>query len=321
MSDTVRHSLPIFGTIKRTFFFVVQDFGPIVRLTWFPLLLAAAVQSWAGQFQLTRQLEGLAQNKSPLALFTGQEIGMIAAAGILASFFTAVAVVALLRIVLYGDRKPSAYIHFAVGRAEFFVFLFPVLLALVFFFAMIILAIAVFGAEGARELANYAALLGTAGENRFAVLGTIMLIFVLIFWIMIRISLYGPSIVARGRIDLDDIVGVTSWRFWPLLATYVLTGLFIGLILAVVAMIAFAAGLNIEQIGMMDLMAADQLPGQQRMNLAQMTAALKYQLDNVYMFAAINFGFGIIGTAIGAGLTGFAYRALKGIAPDQRLPE
>lgn len=321
MSDTVRYSLPIFGTIKRTFFFVVQDIGPIVRLTWFPLLLAAAVQSWATQFQLDRQLEGLAQNKNPLALFTGQEIGMITGAGILASLFTSIAVVALLRIVLFGDRKPSAYIHFAVGRAEFFVFLFPILLALVFLFALIILAIAVFGAEGARELANYATILDTIQENRFAVLGTFILIFALIIWIMIRISLYSPSIVAKGRIDLDDIVGVTSWRFWPLVATYVLTGIFIGLIFAAIAMVAFAAGLNIEQLGMMDVMLATQQQGQAGMNLAQMAAALKYQLDNNYMFAAINFGFSIIGTAIGAGLTGFAYRALKGIAPDQRLPE
>jgi len=317
MSDTVRHSLPIFGTIKRTFFFVVQDFGPIVRLTWFPLLLAAAVQSWAGQFQLTRQLEGLAQNKSPLALFTGQEIGMIAAAGILASFFTAVAVVALLRIVLYGDRKPSAYIHFAVGRAEFFVFLFPVLLALVFFFAMIILAIAVFGAEGARELANYAALLGTNGKSLSAAMAGILLVMLLLVWIFVRISLYAPSIVAQRRIDLDDIVGVTSWRFWPLLGTYLLMGLIIGAIFICIALVAQVAGFSIQQIGIFDTMLQARMQGQQGM----MTAALKYQLDHLYTFSAINFGFSIIGTAIGAGLTGFAYRALKGIAPDQRLPE
>lgn len=316
MSDNIRHRLPILGTISRTFFFVFQDIGPIIRLTWFPLLIVAAVQGWAFDFQVGRLIEGLSTNRNPATLFSGRESVMIIAAFFVALFSNAVAMVAVLRIVLFGDRKPSAYIHFAIGKAEFYVFLFPILLMLVAFFAMLLLSMAGTGLEVFRAdtgmVSTNPMLDGSMG--RIAIVPFAIL--AIIIWILVRISLYAPSIVARQRIDLDEIVGVTRWRFLPLFAVY-----FVSLCLFFLFWwILFEA---IQSTGMTSgEMAAEILQqyGGQGMQ-ARMIGMLQFMRDAIIAAMAFFYVTSIIYTAFIAGLTGFAYRALKGVAPDQRMQE
>ncbi len=312
MTDTVQHRLPILKTISRAFGFVIGDAGPIIRLSWFPLLVAISLQGWLFNFMFERFADAVAQNMSAATLFTGQEFAMILAAGLGASFASCVAMVAMLRIVLYGDRKPSTYIHFAIGRAEFFVFLFPILLMLVLQFAAI-----VFSLTGISEVVSPDAIrsMTSAGANGpwIVFLGFASVL----IWIAVRLSLYAPSIVSKRRIDIDDIVGVTRWKFVPLFAIYVLV-----LLMFVFAMRLFFEGAEVAGFDFERSIATEMLPTtDQQQQKAIVVAGLEAVREALAPLFAIMFLVSMLMTALFAGLTGFAYRAIKGIEPDQHLQE
>jgi hypothetical protein len=113
MTRSLRRSerkLPVRDTATEAYKFVWRERGTIVRLSWFPLLVAA------------------------LAAFYAEHTVAVIAAKILAIATSAVVAVALHRLILFGDHRPKAWLNLHFGKVEALFALLPFL-----FYATIVL--------------------------------------------------------------------------------------------------------------------------------------------------------------------------------------
>lgn len=106
MTLKTHRKLPVFDTMHDIYAFVFREFGTIVRLSWFPLLLSGIAEYFATQ------------------------TAAVIASKLLAIAVWAVIAAALHRVILFGDRQPRTFLNLHFGKVEALFALPPMLLFL-----------------------------------------------------------------------------------------------------------------------------------------------------------------------------------------------
>lgn len=203
--------IPVFSTVTRAYDFLLGEFLTIVRLAWAPYLAAGAVSYYFGGQVFDAALEAA---KNPSAMNAVMPANFIIG---LISFVTSVMVtVALLRVVLYGDRKPGLMVYLWLGAAEFRLIVVSILLVIAFLAGGIGvgLVLALLAAIAA-AVPVLSVLLG---------IGMIVLFFVAI-WVVLKLTLIAPVIVAEKNLGVERswelMKGNALRMFFVLILTFV----------------------------------------------------------------------------------------------------
>ena len=218
--------IPVFGTVSRAYGFLLGDIATIVRLAWAPLLIGAGLSYVYGP-QMMDAAIAAKDNPDALAALAPTQflIG-------LAAFVTGImATVALLRVVIFGDRKPGLAVYLWFGGAELRIVIVTILLGVAFVAAMI----------------GAALVIGLLGVMSAAVPGMGILVSIAIFaliigfiYAMLRLSLISPVVVAESNLGVE--------RSWQLMSGNVLRMLLV-LILTFVPYFLLAALVGFAVVG------------------------------------------------------------------------
>jgi hypothetical protein len=302
------NKIPVFGTVSRAYGFLIGDFITILRLVWAPLLAAAALQYYYGPAIMDAAARTM-QTADPTRMMENMPTQWLL--GIAQFVAGIIALVALLRVVISGDRKPGLFVYFWFGSAEIRIVVVTVLLIVAsvaaFFGAIIILAL----------LGALAAAVPVLGLLLF--IGGVILIFVLI-WIALRLSLISPVIVAESGLGVE--------RSWALMQGNALRMFLVVLLtfvpLAVAAIIVFSVLLGSDFPAFPNFLALMKPAGGDAQSATAVQAAVNEAMKHWQsaLFEAYRkhwteisvFGFiySIISTALGAGVTGSAYVSASG---------
>lgn len=203
--------IPVFGTVSRAYGFLLGDIATIVRLAWAPLLIAGAVSYYYGGQVFDASLQA---QKNPSAVLELMPINFLIG---IVSFLTSVMVtIALLRVVLYGDRKPGLFVYLWLGLAELRLIFVSILLVIAFIAAMLGLGL-VLGllAAIAAAVPVFSVVLG---------IGMIVLFFVAI-WAVLKLTLIAPVIVAEKSLGVERswelMKGNALRMFFVLILTFI----------------------------------------------------------------------------------------------------
>lgn len=294
--------IPVMATVSRTYGFLLGDLPTIVRLTWAPYLLAAGL-SYAyapGIMDATIQAKN-----NPDALIALAPLQLLLG---LAAFLTGIiATVALLRLVIFGDRKPGLIAYLWFGGSELRLVIVSILLGV----AIIAAAI------GVTIVFALLAGLSTAIPGAGALVGILALALVpLVFWVVLRLSLIWPVVVAENNLGVERSWQLMSGNALRMLGVLLLT--FVPY--AIVALLASVALLGNDFPAFPELPAmggTDAAAATERAN-AFRQAMETWQLDltkairnNFEAFTALGFVTNIVSTALTAGVFGNAYNAVS----------
>lgn len=197
------NTVPVSATISQAYGFLLGEIVTIVRLTWAPLLLGAGLS----YFYAAPAIDGAGAIEANPAIFL---ISIVA-------FVTGImAMTALLRVVVFGDRMPGLYVYLQLGGAELRLILVSILLMIAFIAAMFgsTLVLAVVGAMAVAVpvvglVLLLAAIVGLVGG---------------LIWVGVRLSLTWPAIVAENSLGVERSWALTKGHalqmLLVLLATY-----------------------------------------------------------------------------------------------------
>ena len=296
------NKVPVLATVSRTYGFLLGEFGTIFRLAWAPLLLGAGLSFTFG----AQAMDALIASKgdpnvqmqfAPMQFLIG-----------LAAFVGGVmATVALLRVVIFGDRKPGLFVYLWLGGAEFRLIAVTILL--------VVAAIA--GMIGVGLVIALLAAMAAAVPALGIVLGIgVVLLLPMLFWVIVRLSLIAPVVVAENSLGVERAWALTKGNALRLFLAYFLALLPFALISVFALLVALGA----------DFPALPPFPsnaGDTEATRAAMAAFEKameaWQLDFAKAVRAHWVEVGILGfignliqTALLAGVQGNAYTTLAG---------
>lgn len=301
--------VPVFGTVSRAYGFLLGEFGTIFRLAWAPLIVGSGLSYFYGGQAIDAAIAAgaggdpaRAMEYAPLQFVIG-----------LVSFVTGVmAVVVLLQVVLFGDRKPGLFAYLWLGGAELRLILVTVLL-LIAVIAGMVASVIVIGILGAMAAAIPA--LGLVVG-----IGSIVLFFAVV-WAALRLSLISPVVVAENNLGVERSWAITRGNALRMFLVIFLTFLPYSLI-AGLAFFAIIGG---------DMPAFPAFPEMGSMDAAKNAAAAKeageafgkvmeaWQLNLMKAIrlhwleiTVAGFGANLITTALWAGALGSAYRSIVG---------
>lgn len=293
--------IPVFATVSRAYGFLLGDIPTIARLTWAPLLIGAGLSYLYGPQMMDAAIAAKDNPDALAALAPTQFLIGVAAfvTGIMAS-------VALLRVVLFGDRKPGLVVYLWFGGAELRLVIVTILLAVAVIAAMI----------------GAALVIGLLGVMSSAVPGMGLLVSIAVFGILIgsvyaalRLTLISPVVVAENNLGVE--------RSWQLMAGNVLRMLLV-LILTFVPYFVVAALAGYVAIGA-DFPPLPAFPALAGADAEATKAAAEafgkameaWQIDLTKAMRAhyveltvLGFFGNMISTALGAGAFGSAYNAI-----------
>lgn len=197
------NTVPVNATISRAYGFLLGEIVTILRLTWAPLLLGAGLSYLYG----APAIDGAGAIEANPAMLLISVVVFVA--GIMAMS-------ALLRVVVFGDRMPGLYVYLKLGGAELRLMLVSILLLIGFIAAMLgaTLVLAVIGAMAAAVPVVGMVLLVAAIVGLFGGL----------IWVGVRLSLTWPAIVAENTLGVERSWALTKGNavsmLLVLLATY-----------------------------------------------------------------------------------------------------
>ncbi len=297
--------IPVLGTASRAYGFLLGEIGTVVRLTWAPLLIGSAFGYLYGGDIMDAALRAgddpaVTAAYLPLQLLMGA-IGFVT--GIIAS-------VALLRVVVFGDRKPGLFVYLWLGAAELRLIAVSILLFIAIIAAMIGVAL-VFGLLAALSAA-------------IPVLSVILVVasvalFIAAIWVPLRLSLIAPIVVAENSLGVER-----SWALMKGNALQMLLALLIAYVpYLIVTWILFTLILGSDFPALPsfpDIAQGDATKSAEAAKAASEAFAKaieQWQLDltkgmRAHWFEVSVLGFvgNVVSTALWAGVTGTAYVAL-----------
>jgi hypothetical protein len=294
------NKIPVVGTISKAYGFLIGEFLTILRLTWAPLLAEALVQYYFGPVTLEATIKAMQTDDQTRMMSVGPLPFLL---GIVVVVVNVMVLVALLRVVVSGDRKPGLFIYAWFGSAELRIIAVALLLGVGFAVAMVgaMIALVVLG-----MVATALPVVGIV-----VVLACIGLIVALI-WAAMRLSLVGPVIVAESGLGVE--------RSWQLMRGNALR--MFGIWLATVLPISIVAGIVSTMFYGADMPAFPDLTGMwnashgdlkefaqafsQAMKPYQIAVA-QAQLKHWLEICVFGFVTTMISTALYAGSTGSAY--------------
>ena len=294
------NKIPVFGTVSRAYGFLLGEFGTIFRLAWAPLLIGAALNFYYGGAAVDAAIN--AKTDPAAVLAQGPANFLIGIAGFVLGVMV---LVALLRIVIYGDRKPGLFVYlwFGVAEARLVAVYFLLLIALI---ALMFAGMLVFGVLAA--LATAIPVLGiVVGIGAFvAVLA--------FFWMILRLTLIPAVVVAEKSLGVE--------RSWELMKGNALR-LFAVILLVFLPFALLTSGVAFAILGN-DFPPFPHIPGlggdtakptpeEIRAVMEHWQAGfLKSIRAHWTEFSVMGFVSNLIQLALWAGVSGSAYTALAG---------
>jgi hypothetical protein len=218
--------IPAFRTIARAYDFAFGNLATILGLIWLPLGLQAA----ASYLVMTRYfgaLETLVAKRDFSALgYLPGEFFLFAVATL---FLSAVIAVPVMRQAL-GERRGGAFVHFAVGAAEFRLFganlAFSLMIATIAILAWFGLLALVFGARFAATAAGTITIAGVPATTVFAwfVVAIVLVFFGTLIFVALRLGFFVvPVTIAERKIDLVRAWTLTQGNFWRIVVVTLAT--------------------------------------------------------------------------------------------------
>jgi hypothetical protein len=300
--------VPVLTTVSRAYGFLLGDFPTIVRLAWVPLFIGAGLSYFYGGQAFDAAVEA-GVNADPARSMQYVPVQLLI--GIVGFLTGIMATVALLQVVIFGDRKPGLYVYLWLGPAERRLIAVTILLfvaAMAGFFALMI----VFGFVGALAVA-------------VPVIGLIVPILMFAFpialvWVSLRLSLISPVVVAENNLGVE--------RSWALTRGNALR-LFFVLVLTFAPYIFLSASLFFTVMGgdFPALPAFPDMPADAAKDSAAVKTAMDafaknlevWQLDLMkgmrlhwLEFSILGFLGNLVTTALWAGALGSAYASIAG---------
>ncbi len=293
--------LPIMATVSRAYGFLLGEFGTIIRLVWAPLLIGVVLSFNFSGAALDAAIKG---DEAALA---GQTPGQVLIS-IVAGLGSVMALVALLRVVIFGDRAPGLWVYLWLGQAE----LRLVVVALLLFVAAIAAGLA------AAIVLSFLAVLANAVPGMGLLLTAIVLVGIpaLLIWAAARLSLVPSVVVAENNLGVE--------RSWQLMGGNALA-------MIAVALLTFGPFTIVSGLVYGAIMGADTSALPSFESLAKMSAEELRQVLREYMVVqyramrahwvelhVLNFVSGVITTALSAGAFGSAYNTIVADPQAQR---
>jgi hypothetical protein len=288
------HKLPVGPTIRTAYQFLSVEMGTVIRLSWFPLLIAAVVQALATRASIDAMVANGAF-MTPGGGSAPSTIWDLAAIVVMVIAYAMVAV-AIHRIILFGDRRRGTYLLVSFGRAELLFMVIPVI---------VVIVVALIGSGGL----GVAYLLGafeSQGAND-ALMFVPLAIFLVMGYFAVRLGLVYPIIVAENRFDIGQSWKLSAGNFWRLFWTYFLGSL---PLLIVTLVLMFLLSMIILPMVMRSGLEATA-------SVEQIAASVK---DAIIYQAALSYLLTVISVALGVALLCFSYKALRGIGSNDLLP-
>jgi hypothetical protein len=293
--------LPVLTILSRTLGFLLGDLPTILRLSWLPLAIAAGVSFYLGGQAIDAVV---AAKSNPSAAANATQGNFLA---VMVSFvMNASVVVALMRVVLYGDRKPGwpAWIWLGVTEGRF----------ILVYILLIVAAVA--GMIGTALIFSFllAVAMQVAGLELIVALAANGL-WIGAIWIMVKLYVVPAVVVAEQTLGVERawalMRGNAFRMFIILLVTYVPLAI-IGL------MISFAIlGTDMPPWPDFAVLASGKLKPQEVQQIVEswQTGLLAAVRLHWIEFAVLNYIGAIIGASLVAGIAGNAYLELAGEPP------
>ncbi|MEQ1754171.1 MAG: hypothetical protein ABL973_08550 [Micropepsaceae bacterium] len=294
------NKLPVFSTVSRTFGFLLGDIITIIRISWLPFLIASGLSSYVGADAFDAMIA--AKENPARAMEMAQVNFLIGIAGFVANI---VVIVALLRVVMFGDRKPGlpAYIWFGMTETRL----------IVVYLLLIVAAMA--GVIGASIGFGIFAAIVAAVPGLEAVIGiAAAALMIAAIWAVVKLSIIPAVVVAEKGLGVE--------RSWALMKgnafRMFLVLLFIFIPVACLNLVVVLAILGSDLPTLPDFKAL-LMSGGQASAEALRVAAETWQVDMMKAmrahwveFMVLNYISSIISAALTAGVAGNAYLALAG---------
>ena len=299
--------IPVLATVSRAYGFLLGEIGTIVRLTWAPLLAGAALSYlYGGQVMDAAIVAGSDPSKAVAQMPAQFLIGVVAfVAGVIAT-------VALLRVMIFGDRKTGLFVYLWFGGAELRLIIVTLLLVVAGVAAMIGVTLV---------FALLAAMTAAMPVLSVVLMAAIAALILAAIWVPLRLSLVAPVVVAENSLGVERSWELTKGSALNMLFVLVLT--FVPYM--IVSWIAFTAivGTDFPAFpAFPDVAGADAAKSEAAMKAAAeafQKAMEQWQVDFIKAMRAhwpevsvLGFVGNVVSTALWAGATGAAYTAVTG---------
>lgn len=293
------NKVPVFSTVSKAYGFVLGDFGTVFLIAWLPLLAVTAFNIQFGREALEMAIAG---GLSPEAA-QGSPMNLLAS--ILGAVASIMVLIALLRVVIFGQR-PGGVFYLWFGMTELKLLGAYVLLIVAFIAAVIAISI-VLGIAGA------------AGGGPVVGVGVIVLMFALL-WVMLRLSILPATVAAENTMGVERTWALTAGNAMRLFFVFLLVYIPFG----IAAIVLLGAVLGGSLPAMPDFVAltaaaengnAQQADQMQQAVIAWQKGFLQAMLDNWMVVQILGFVLSVVQTALFAGIAGNAYLALAGEPP------
>ena len=286
------------STVSRSYGFLVGDISTIVRIAWLPLLIAAALNFYIGGQSLDAWVA--ANGKMDVAMQSVQGNFLISIVAFLANIMV---LVALLQVVMYGDRKTGAPFYLWFGMTEIRLVI-TYLLLLVAMIAAVIGAGLVFGILAAVAAA-------AKGLGAIVVAAALALLIAGI-WAILKLTIIPAVVVAEKSLGVERAWALMRGNGLRMFFIVILTFLPAGIIAVLLTFLILGSDLP----PFPDYSSLKSGPEEQ----AAMRALMEKWQTEFYIvlrkhwpeFSVLNFVSAIISSALYAGVAGNAYLALAG---------
>jgi len=313
------HALPIFGITGRSLWFVVANLFSLFRLCWLPLALLIAT-TYGMAYAIVEVSPGATEKSvTQTSAFMFATLTELVLNGIVFS----VIAVNVHRIILFNDRRPDVYFAFPFGRTELLYVLMGVLTYV--FLALLIGVITLIYVTLLRIAPTGAALLVAAmveaaadaapkGSPWLSALFIITFIvgYILGLWMMLRLTVWPPAVVANNRLSLGEALRLSKGRVFALLGLMIASSLaYITVFAVFVAAFAVAASAGADLQNGMQAFSDIGLINKVMLALSGNTVN-----PNTILF---EFFYVLTATAYTVAILSFAYKALKGFDVDNAI--
>ena len=309
------HKLPIAATYANVMRFAFGRFFTTLRLTWLPvvLLLAVIVAHFGLQFWLMGVPfpHNMANADTPFGPPSGLDMNLMIANQVALFVLQLIAMsavaVSIHRVILFGDTKPGVWLNFPFGATEIRFLAMGLLFALMTIAVILIVVspvivllsggdvVAFFEGFGTKEKVEELA----RGGGIFALIAAYIAGWIAVLFMMVRLAVWPPSIVATGSLSPAEPWRLTRGNFWSLIGLFILVG-----VTMYAVMIPFGIAMAVFMFTHMRDLPAGQIPPE------RLTEMFQTALPFVFAFYFVLI---VFVTGVTVATLSYAYKALKGI--------
>jgi hypothetical protein len=206
--------LPVFATAARAYRFMLRESETILRLSWFPFLVLSLVEYFANRAQSAAIRSAMeradAQSTAGLSAILLWQIPVLVGTVTVISMVA----VALYRVILFGERQEGRHVYFAFGVTERR-------------FALLLTAMLLPSALWAIVSVGFVDAMGSDDKTgiRSSVLIVALVLFLALFFVMIRLAPVFAITVLDNRYDFKQAWSLTRGNFWRFVAVLMLAAI------------------------------------------------------------------------------------------------